>query len=135
MSIDLRAVALRWFEEVWNQRKEAVIHELMSADAVCHLDDGPLRGPDEFYARQYVPFTSAFSTLKVVVEGTVCDGDQVVVRWCATGVHTGDGLGMKATNKPVTLRGMTWIRMKDGKFHEGWQASNITDVFRSLAAA
>ena len=80
----------------------------------------------------HVPFTTAFSTLKVVVEGTVCDGDQVVVRWCATGVHSGDGLGMKATHKPVTLRGMTWIRMKDGKFHEGWQSSNITEVMRSL---
>jgi len=132
MALDLRAVALRWFEEVWNQRNEAVIDELMSPDGVCYLDDGPLHGPDEFRTRQYEPFTKAFSSLNVTVEGTVCEGDEVVVRWSATGVHTGEGLGFKATNTPVTFRGTTWIRVKDGKLHEGWQTSNIPEVLRQL---
>lgn len=132
MAHDPRALAIRWFDEVWNRRNEAVIHELLAADSVCHMDDGAICGPDEFHAKQFVPFTAAFSELSLTIEGTVCEGDQVVVRWSATGVHNGEGLGIKATHKPVTFRGMTWVRVKDGKFGEGWQSSNLVEVVRHL---
>ena len=32
MSADLRAVALRWFEEWWNQRRDDVIEEVTTPD-------------------------------------------------------------------------------------------------------
>ena len=41
-------LAHRWFEEVWNQRKEATAHELLAPDAVCHSEVGELRGADGF---------------------------------------------------------------------------------------
>jgi steroid delta-isomerase-like uncharacterized protein len=129
------AVVRRWFDVLWNERNAAVIDELLTADSVCHSDEGPLRGPDGFRAKQYEPLVTAFPDLKVSLEGVLRDGDEVVVRWSAEGVHTGDALGIKATNRPVTFRGMTWIRVKDGKMSEGWQSSNIVEVFRQLGAA
>ena len=63
---------------------EAVIHELLAADSVCYTDAGPICGPDDFHAKQFVPFTAAFSELSLTVDGTVCEGDQVVVRWTAS---------------------------------------------------
>jgi hypothetical protein len=32
----------------------------------------------------------------------------------------------------VLFRGMSWIRIRDGKFQEGWQSSNIPEQLRSL---
>lgn len=132
MAHDPAAVVRRWFDMLWNKRDPSVIDELLTSESVCHSDEGPLRGPDDFRTKQYEPLVTAFPILDVKVEGMLCAGDEVVVRWSATGVHTGDGLGMKATHKAVTFRGMTWIRVKDGKLGEGWQTSNIVEVFRQL---
>jgi steroid delta-isomerase-like uncharacterized protein len=132
MSQDNIAIARRWFEEVWNQRRAETIDELLAEDSVCHADDGPIRGPQEFRDRQHVPFLGAFPDVRVAVEGVLAHGDQVVVRWVATGTHGGHGLGLAPTNRPITLRGMTWLRIRDGKLMEGWQHSNIPEVIRGL---
>ena len=128
------ALVRRWFEEAWNQRSEKVIDELMTPESICYADDGPMKGPAEFRARQYLPFLAAFPDLRVVVEDIIGQEDQVVVRWSATGTHSGDGLGLPPTHRPVTFRGLSWIRVRNGKFHEGWQSSNIPEQLLSLAA-
>ena len=29
----------RWFEEVWNQRREEVIDEMLTSESVCHANE------------------------------------------------------------------------------------------------
>lgn len=133
MSSDNLAVVRRWFEEVWNQRRGEAIDEVLTAASVCHTDDGPMTGPEEFRGRQYVPLLAAFPDLRVEVEDTVSQGEVVVVRWCARGTHSGTGLG-PASGRQVCLRGLSWIRVEGGKFAEGWQSSNVAEVLRGLTA-
>lgn len=133
MSAENVALARRWFEEVWNERRSETIDELIHDDSVCFTDGGPIRGPMEFRQRQFEPFVAAFPDLKVKVEDVIGQDDQVVVRWSATATHTGDGLGMPPTGRPVRFQGMSWIVVRDGKFHEGWQSSDMVEITRSLA--
>jgi steroid delta-isomerase-like uncharacterized protein len=133
MALENVNIVRRWFEEVWNERQEQLIDELVTAESVCFTSEGPLRGPQEFRERQYSPFLAAFSDLRVEVEGILGQGDQVVVRWTASGTHDGDGLGFPPTHRSVTFDGMSWVHVRDGKLMEGWQSSNIADVVRSLA--
>jgi steroid delta-isomerase-like uncharacterized protein len=128
------AVARRWFEEVWNQRRDQTIDELLTPYSVCRTDDGPITGREEFRARMHVPLLSAFPDLRVEVEGVTGQGDDVVVRWSAAGTHSGDGLGFPASGKKVVLRGITWVRVRDGKLVEGWQSSNVREPLRGLRA-
>ncbi len=127
-------VVHRWFEEVWNQRQASLIDELLTPESVCYTDTGPLRGPEEFKTRQYQPFLDAFPDLHVEVEAVLAQGDQVVVRWKASGHHAGEGLGCAPTHRPTTFEGISWIQVKEGKLGEGWQSSNISEVVRSLAS-
>lgn len=133
MSDENRSVVLRWFEEVWNQRRAETIDELMTDQSVCFTDQGPMRGPAEFRQAQYEPLLKAFPDLHVEVEDSLASDNAVVVRWTATGTHTGDGLPIPPTGKAVTFSGMSWIRTHDGKLWEGWQSSNISEVLRQLA--
>jgi steroid delta-isomerase-like uncharacterized protein len=135
MSAENIAVARRWFDEVWNQRRGETIDELTSSDSVCYADDGPIVGPQQFRERMLYPFLGAFPDLKVQVEDIIGQGDQVVVRWKATANHTGSGLGFAPTHRTVHFRGLTWIEVRDGKFAQGWQSSNIPEVLRGLAPA
>lgn len=132
MSDETRAIALRWFEEVWNQRNEATIDELVTAESLCYADTGTLRGPDEFKVQIFQPFTAAFPDLKISVDGIVCEDNVAVVRWSASATHCGQGLGCTATGDCVQFTGMTWMRIENGKMVEGWQNSNINDVVSRL---
>lgn len=135
MADDNITLTLRWFEEIWNQRRPEVIGELAAADSVFHDEGGDICGPDEFRERYYVPLTAAFPDLRVEVTSIMARGDEVAVRWCASGIHGGDGLGFGPTNRGCLFRGMTWISIRDGQFAEGWQHSNIAEVIRELSSS
>jgi len=123
MSVQNRNLSRRWFEEVWNERRSDTIGELMSPDGIGHMESGDVQGIESF-KRVRDEFLAALPDLKIKVEGIVSDGDDVVVRWSATGTHTGAGLGLEPTHQPITIRGMTWHRFKDGVMVEGWDSWN-----------
>ena len=135
MSRENDAFMRRWFEEAWNHRRPEIIDEYLAPESVCHAEDGPIRGPDEFRERMHTPILAAFPDLRIEVEGLVAQGDEVVTRWVATGTHTGEGLGFRATHEKVTMRGITWVRIRDGKMMEGWQHSNLPEVLLGLSKA
>jgi steroid delta-isomerase-like uncharacterized protein len=124
-------VARRWFDEVWNGRRAETIHELLLPDSVGHLENGDVVGPHAF-AAVHAEFLKAFPDLQVTVEDTVAEGDRVVVRWSLSARHHGHGLGKAATGKEVKCRGMTWMRLRDGKLVEGWDAWNLGGMMGRL---
>jgi predicted ester cyclase len=123
MSAQNRALSRRWFTEVWNERRTATIDELLSPDGVGHMETGDLCGIEPF-KRVRDEFVAAVPDLIFTIEGIVGDGDDVVVRWLATGTHSGEGLGIAPTQQPIAVRGMTWHRFKDGVMVEGWDSWN-----------
>ena len=134
---DNAALARRWFEEVWNDRRDATVEELMHSDAVGHMEGLEIRGPLEFLSARGT-LLQAFPDLRVEVEGIVAQGDDVVVRWSAKGTHRGEGLGFAASRKSAEFRGMSWMRFRDGKLVEGWDAWNqgrLLATLRSQAPA
>jgi steroid delta-isomerase-like uncharacterized protein len=124
-------LARRWFDEVWNQGREETVRELLLPDSIGHLEHGDVVGPEAFLG-VHAEFLKAFPDLWVTVEETVAEGDNVVVRWSASGTHAGDGLGCKATNKPVQFRGLTWMRVRGDKLVEGWDAWNAGALMQQL---
>ena len=105
MAIENERLARRWFEEVWNQRRTDTIDELLADESVSHSESGTLRGKQAFRERTHAVFLSAFPDLRMTVEGTMAEGDEVVVRWSFSGTHRGDGLGFPATGRVVSSRG------------------------------
>jgi steroid delta-isomerase-like uncharacterized protein len=134
MSAQNIATARRFFEEMWSQRRPELVEEIIDPDAVCESEVGTLVGHEPFLERVYRPFVSAFPDLKIEVEGTVTEGDQVVVLWRATGTHTGEGLGLAPTGRSLAIRGMSWMRLRDGRFIEGRDCWNLGGLFASLTA-
>jgi predicted ester cyclase len=124
-------ICRRWFEEVWNQRRDDTLEELLSADSISHGENGDVRGCEEF-KRYRDAFLEALPDLQVTLEELLAQGDTVVVRWHTVGKHTGEGLGLKPTQRPVAIRGTTWMRVKDGKLIEGWDTWNFDGLMGTL---
>lgn len=128
------ALARRWFFEVWNQRREATVNELLAPDAAGHLEGGlEVRGPAEFHPVR-AALLGAFPDFEVQVDQIISEGDDVVVRWSAKGTHRGESLGFPASNRQAGFRGITWLRFKDGKIVEGWDAWNQGRMIQELQA-
>jgi steroid delta-isomerase-like uncharacterized protein len=126
------ALARRWFEEVWNQRRVETVYELLLPDSVGHLEHGDAVGPEPFLAF-HAELVAALPDLQLTVEDTVAEGDNVVVRWSASGTHQGRCFGCEATGRPVSFRGITWIRIREGKLVEGWDSWNVGGLVQQLA--
>lgn len=131
MSIENKTLVQRWFVEVWNKGRAAVIHEMLADDAVVHGLGPDLRGAADFQ-RFHSAYRDAYPDVTIEIEDLVAEGDIVAVRWSASGTHQGDGLGFPATGKQVQFSGMTFVRVADGKLAEGWNNFDQLGMFHQL---
>jgi steroid delta-isomerase-like uncharacterized protein len=125
----------RWFKEVWNEGRVQTIYDLMAENVVAVGQDQPgveIHGPLDFVAL-FERLHGAFPDIKVTVEDTFGADDKVVVRWSAKMTHTGDHLGIPATNKPVRITGITIARIEKGKIVQGWDNWDQLALMQQLA--
>jgi steroid delta-isomerase-like uncharacterized protein len=125
-------VARRWFEEVWNQRRHETVYELSLPESVGHMEHGDVTSREDFLVF-HAKFLEALPDLRITVEDTIAEGENVVVRWFVSATHGGNGLGCEATGKPVRLRGMTWVRIRGGKIIESWDCWNLGGLVQHLS--
>jgi steroid delta-isomerase-like uncharacterized protein len=125
----------RWFKEVWNEGRVQTIYDLMAENAFAIGQDQPgveIHGPRDFVAL-FNRLHGAFPDIKITVEDTFGADDRVVVRWSAKMTHTGDHLGIPATNKPVRITGITIARIEKGKIVQGWDNWDQLALMQQLA--
>ena len=136
--MDNAELIYRWFDEVWNQKSEAAIDELMAPDGVGHGLQDPaggdkIIGPESF-KRLHRAFVSAYPNIHVRVEDTVVQDDKVAARCTVSGTHSGDGLGLQPRNSDVEFTGMVILRVEDGKIAEAWNEFDFMKMYSQLGA-
>jgi steroid delta-isomerase-like uncharacterized protein len=62
----------------------------------------------------------------------VAEGDLVVSHVVGRGVHTGELLGIPATNKEIETEGIVIHRVRDGKIVEYWSVTDVARVLQQL---
>lgn len=128
-----RELTLRWFEEIWNQRRLETIDELLHPEIRGHMEGQEVNSPEEFrlVANEIL---AALPDLRITVEDIVTDDRSAVVRWHFDATHSGQGLGCAPTQRCVVCHGMTWFTFRDGKIVEGWDRWNQTALMHQLQA-
>ncbi len=125
MSEQNKALMRRWFEEVWNKRRAAVIDEIAAPNAVIRGMQGQPMTPAEF-KHLHANYLKAIPDFTFRLHDVIAEGDLVSVRWTATGTHTGEGLGFAATQRPVSMTGMSFARITNGRCVEAW--NNVDEL-------
>lgn len=136
MPADNKALSRRWFEDVWNCGREGTIDELLAPDVMIHgLADGggKTSGPESFRAF-YRQFRSGFPDIRITVDELIAERDLTCCRITGRGTHAGDGLGIKATGRPVTVTGLIMLRWKDGRIVEGWNEFDVAGLMKQISA-
>src|SRR5436190_2066921 len=55
---------------------------------------------------------------RITVDEQIAEGDKVASRWTGRGTHDGDLMGVAPTGKQVTVSGLTFSRLANGKVVE-----------------
>lgn len=128
-------IAVRWFDEVWNQGRVEVVDELALPDAESFGFPQPesVLNREEFKA-SLQEFRGIFSDIKVSVNESVTEDNRIAVRWTTTMRHVGRGFGFPPTGKTVTIVGMTMFHLQDGRIARAWNALDMGTTIAYLSA-
>ena len=126
-----RAVALRVFEEIFNQRRPEVAAEIYSPDFRNHgLHRDSSLEVDQSWARGEL---QAFPDLHMTVVKTVAENDLVTILWIFRGTHARYGYGgLPPTGAYLEFRGITIFRVVNGRIMEEWTAFNEWSAYSQV---
>ncbi len=133
MSLDEnKAIALRYFQEVWGQGDFALEDQLLAPDYVDH-QPAPGFPPDRTgHHRFLMHFRAAFPDVRYTMEDLIAEGDRVMDRWTVHATHLGDFLGIPPTGKAITFWGIDILRIVNGRIKEIWHLEDQVSVLQQL---
>ncbi len=133
MSAGNKAIIGRLYEEVWNQRKFEVINEIISPSHALQAPNvaGSAVGPDA-YKRQVLRFLEGYPDLHWTIEDTIAEEDKVVACWTISGTQGGEYLGIPATNKKVSVDGITIHHIANGKIMDSYSNWDALGMMQQL---
>jgi steroid delta-isomerase-like uncharacterized protein len=133
MSEDYKRIVRRVYDEVFGQGKLEVADEIIAAGCVDHEMPGGGRGPDAL-KQVTAMFRSAFPDFKMTMDDAIVDGNQIAVRFTATGTHQGEFAGVPATGKSITMNGIDILRFENGMVVEHWGYSDQMGLMQQIGA-
>lgn len=116
MPADNKSIVRRLYEEVWNNRRLEVADEIISPSHATHDNHQPDPGiGPQAYKRNVTRWVAGFPDVRFTVEDMVAENDKVVAFWVISGTHKGEYQGIPATNKEVSVEGITINHIAGGK--------------------
>jgi C-1 hydroxylase len=139
MSLDENKDIARKVIEALNRRTLDSLDKLIAPDYVDHYHQ--LQGLEK-YKQFLTVLLKAFPDWHETVEDMVAEGDKVWCRFRATATQTGEYRGyfplsgrnitLAPTRKKITPTGYVAYRIVNGKIVEGWEVSNLLDIYTQL---
>jgi steroid delta-isomerase-like uncharacterized protein len=131
MSETNKALVIRFVDEFWSERNLEAADELMTPDVVIHQPEvGGIGGLRAFCTAMRTAFPDWHST----AEELVAEGDLVAERWTGRGTQHGEFQGIPATGRHVTVPGVVFYRIRDGKIAEFRGSFDTLSMLQQLGA-
>jgi steroid delta-isomerase-like uncharacterized protein len=124
-----------FYDEMFTKGNLDKIDELVTDDLVDHEEGMPGQPEGKEGVRFFVnAMRGAFSDLKATCDVTLDSGDLACARVTITGKHTGEFMGVPASDKSVEIESIDIIRIEDGKCAEHWGVTDIMGLMQQLGA-
>ena len=126
----------RYIEAIDNNHTSdwSILDEYIAEDFVAH--DPPIPGVslDRDGMKQAAEIFRVATPGRHEITMQVAEGDLVVSRIVGRGVHEGELLGIRATNREVETDGIAIHRIRDDKIIEYWVVVDVARVLQQVGA-
>ena len=127
---------MKKFETMVNTADEKLAEELVASDASFYT---PANSEILYGAEGYLSIVhwmrQGFSNVQWHISDMVADVDKVAVKWELTGTHDGEFMGIKPTNKKISVCVMNFYYFnKDGKVTNDIAAEGMIGILRGIGA-
>jgi steroid delta-isomerase-like uncharacterized protein len=124
----------RFYDEMLGQGNVDDLGDVVTEDIVDHepfpgQSDG-IEGVKEFIEMM----RSSFSDLKATIGPSVENGDLASAEVTITAKHTGEFMGVPASDKSVEVESIDIIRVEDGKCAEHWGVTDLLGLMQQIGA-
>ena len=123
--------AVELYLDALNRLDWSGIQALVAPD-YRHHSNGHDFNFEEFRART-AWLTNGIRDLHVETLAVVCEGDEVAVRWIASGTHHGSLNGERPTSRTVSFPGITMFHVEGGRVVEDWQTFDERHLYVQLS--
>jgi len=129
-----KQLARRWFQEVWNNRNYNAVNELAHPTAKAWgFTETPGRVTTIAEFKPFwQKFLDAFPDIHITVDDVIAEGDKTCMRITANATHTGPGLGIPPTGRPVKISALILVEWRDGKIHQAWNEFDAYGMMQQL---
>lgn len=129
------AIIQRFYEEVFaaGTMNIAAIDHYLAADFVGHHLPSGLN--DRAGYKKFVSmFAASFSETSPIERQEVFgNGEKVVVRWSGTARHSGEFMGIPATGRQITLKGIDIFHLNAGRIADLWQEMDMLGILQQIS--
>jgi steroid delta-isomerase-like uncharacterized protein len=119
-------------EDIWNNHNMSAFEKYYAADFIDHTATGDMN------LEQVKGICQAYFTacpdLNITIDLIVAEGDKVTKVWTSSGTHNGEFMGIPATGKQITIKGIEVFRIADGKIVEVWASMDNLGMLQQLGA-
>ncbi len=124
-------VALRLYNEVWNQKKLAVIDEIFADDFAIFAPG--IVVTDKKVLKEFIhSWMTSFPDIHHEVEDVVEQGNKLALRFKGKGTHLGQFMDLAPTHKGFSYTGMNFMHFEGGKIKKLWLNSSIFELVAHL---
>jgi len=128
-----KKIVQRFNKEIIEQGNLDSFKELVAENCINHsAPTGSSKGPDGMIYFLFHILRKGFSDLKVEIIDQVGESDKVVTRKIIHATHSGEFMGIPASNKKVDIHIMDIIRLKEGRYVEHWGMSNLESISKEI---
>jgi steroid delta-isomerase-like uncharacterized protein len=135
MPVESKAIIRRLYEEVWNKRNLAVVDEILSPSHALSEPNAPDSqvGPQAYKATMS-RFLTGMPDLRFTIQDLISEKNKVAVVWVMSGTHRGEFDGAPATNKKVSVEGITIHQLENGKILDSYASWDRLGVMQQMGA-
>jgi steroid delta-isomerase-like uncharacterized protein len=125
----------RFYDEMFSEGNLDKLDELVADDVVDHEEGLPGQPEGKEGVAFFVnAMRGAFSDMKATIDPSVEGGDMAAARVTLTGKHTGEWMGIPASDKSFEIEGIDIIRIEDGKCAEHWGVTDNLALMMQIGA-
>jgi predicted ester cyclase len=122
-----KAVVRRFITEALSGRNLGVADEVLAPNYMNQMTGADVAAFKGFLTGM----KSALTDMRIEIDDLVAEGDSVVARWKIEATHTGSLMGEAPTGKRISLRGLTYYRLDNGRIVEDDPLSS-PDILQAL---